>query len=85
LDVRLADLCHRLPLDTVMLVISELLPKVQEMQAARHKQNPAANVMDFLGNVSLKHVLPPTPPLAPRKFTVCLLAILLVSLVDISI
>jgi hypothetical protein len=60
----------RLPLDSVMLVISELLPKVQGLQAARHKSNPTSAIMDFLRGVTLTHVLPPAPPLTPRKFIV---------------
>jgi High-temperature-induced dauer-formation protein len=61
---------HRLPLDPVMLVISELLPKVQELQAARHKRSTTSSIMDFLSSITLKHVLPPPPPLTPRKFLV---------------
>jgi len=51
-----------------MLVISELLPKVQELQVARHKPNPTSVIMDLLRSVTLAHVLPPVPPLTPRKF-----------------
>jgi len=57
-----------LPLDSVMLVISELLPKVQNLQAARHKANPTAAIMDLLRSVNLTHVLPPAPALTPRRF-----------------
>ena len=53
-----------------MLVISELLPKVQGLQAARPKSNPTSAIMDFLRGVTLTHVLPPAPPLTPRKFIV---------------
>jgi hypothetical protein len=53
-----------------MLVISELLPKIQELQAARHKPNPTSAIMDLLRSVTLTHVLPPAPPLTPRKFIV---------------
>lgn len=56
-----------LPLDTVMLLISELLSKVQELQTSR-KANSTAAVVDFLSNVTLKHVLPATPPIIPRSF-----------------
>ncbi|KAF9009367.1 high-temperature-induced dauer-formation protein-domain-containing protein [Cyathus striatus] len=56
-----------LPLDPVMLVISELLPKVQEIQSSR-KANSTSAVMDFLSTATLSHVLPTTPPLNPRKF-----------------
>ncbi|KAF8921510.1 high-temperature-induced dauer-formation protein-domain-containing protein [Mucidula mucida] len=58
-----------LPLDPVMLVISELLPKIQVYHASRHKTNATAAILDFLGSVTLKEVLPPVPPLNPRKFT----------------
>ncbi|KAJ7905266.1 high-temperature-induced dauer-formation protein-domain-containing protein [Mycena olivaceomarginata] len=47
-----------LPLDSVMLLISELLPKVQEMQASRHRATSTSAI----------HVLPPAPPLTPRRF-----------------
>ncbi|KAJ8078530.1 hypothetical protein PM082_012813 [Marasmius tenuissimus] len=57
-----------LPLDTVMLLISELLPKIEDMQAGRHKTNAVATIHDFLSSVTLKDVLPPAPPLVPRKF-----------------
>ncbi|TFK42932.1 high-temperature-induced dauer-formation protein-domain-containing protein [Crucibulum laeve] len=56
-----------LPLDTVMLVISELLPKIQELQASR-KVNSTSGIADFLSSVNLQHVLPSTPPIIPRKF-----------------
>jgi hypothetical protein len=60
----------RLPLDSVMLLISELLPKIQELQASRQKANSSPAIMDFLGSVTLKHVLPPVPALTPRRFLV---------------
>ncbi|KIK59645.1 hypothetical protein GYMLUDRAFT_44080 [Collybiopsis luxurians FD-317 M1] len=56
-----------LPLDTVMLMISELLPKVQEMQGSQ-KANSASTILDFLGSVTLADVLPQPPPLSPRRF-----------------
>ncbi|KAJ3767498.1 high-temperature-induced dauer-formation protein-domain-containing protein [Lentinula raphanica] len=56
-----------LPLDIVMLMISELLPKVQEMQTSQ-KASSASTILDFLGSVTLVDVLPPAPPLAPRRF-----------------
>ncbi|KIJ69506.1 hypothetical protein HYDPIDRAFT_106142 [Hydnomerulius pinastri MD-312] len=57
-----------LPLDTVMLVISELLPKIQNLQAGRQKANTAGAITDFLQSVTLVDVLPPAPPLYPRRF-----------------
>lgn len=61
---------YRLPLDSVMLVISEVLPKVQELQFSRDKANPTGAIMDLLRSISLEHVLPSTPPMTPRKFIV---------------
>lgn len=54
-----------------MLLISELLPKVQELQASRHRANATSIIVDFLSTVSLKHVLPEAPAPTPRKFMVC--------------
>jgi hypothetical protein len=59
----------RLPLDSVMLVISELMPKLQEFQVS-HKSNPTGAILDYLGHISLKHILPTPPPLNPRRFIV---------------
>ncbi|KAI6028312.1 high-temperature-induced dauer-formation protein-domain-containing protein [Pisolithus orientalis] len=57
-----------LPLDTVMLVISELLPKIQRLQGGGQKVTSTGEIIDFLRSVSLVGVLPPAPPLHPRKF-----------------
>ncbi|KDQ59485.1 hypothetical protein JAAARDRAFT_126665 [Jaapia argillacea MUCL 33604] len=57
-----------LPLDPIMLVISELYPKLQEMQASRSKPATTGAIIDFLASATLKDVLPPAPPLAPRRF-----------------
>ena len=62
-------LFSRLPLDPVMLVFSELMPKIQELQAL-HKSNPTGPVLDYLGRISLKQILPTPPPLNPRRFIV---------------
>ncbi|KAN0107122.1 High-temperature-induced dauer-formation domain containing protein [Russula decolorans] len=56
-----------LPLDSVMLVVSELMPKLQEFQVS-HKSNPTVAILDYLGHISLKHILPNPPPLNPRRF-----------------
>ncbi|KAH9985576.1 high-temperature-induced dauer-formation protein-domain-containing protein [Russula vinacea] len=56
-----------LPLDSVMLVISELMPKLQDFQVS-HKSNPTGAILDYLGHISLKHILPTPPPLNPRRF-----------------
>ena len=52
-----------------MLVISELMPKLQEIQSS-HKSNPTGAILDYLGHISLKHILPTPPPLNPRRFIV---------------
>lgn len=59
-----------LPLDPVMLTITELLPKIQEIQKTRQKVTSTSTIMDFLGSVNLEHVVPQTPPISPRKFLV---------------
>ncbi|KAH9057125.1 high-temperature-induced dauer-formation protein-domain-containing protein [Lactarius deliciosus] len=56
-----------LPLDSVMLMISELMPKIQDLQAS-HKPNSTAGVLDYLSHISLKQILPTPPPLNPRRF-----------------
>ncbi|KAG5652956.1 hypothetical protein H0H81_002964 [Sphagnurus paluster] len=64
----LAARVMNLPLDSVMLLISELLPKVQEIHANSHKANSTSIIVDFLSKVSLKDVLPETPIPIPRRF-----------------
>ena len=61
-----------------MLVISELMPELQEIQSS-NKSNPTGAILDYLGCISLKHILPTPPPLNPRKFIVsryCYISIL---------
>ncbi|KDQ20543.1 hypothetical protein BOTBODRAFT_26557 [Botryobasidium botryosum FD-172 SS1] len=57
-----------LPLDPVLLTIAELLPKVHSLQASLNRPTTTPAILDFLRSVTLQHVLPPTPPLNPRKF-----------------
>ncbi|KAI0933902.1 hypothetical protein AcW1_005595 [Taiwanofungus camphoratus] len=57
-----------LPLDTIMLVISELLPKMQELQASINPANANAAVVDLIRSANLEHVLPKPPALSPRRF-----------------
>ncbi|KAJ9094420.1 hypothetical protein QFC21_005959 [Naganishia friedmannii] len=56
-----------LPLDTVLITISELLPKVQSIQPL-NSGGPNRTVIDYLCAVSLQDVLPPHPVHTPRKF-----------------
>ncbi|KZT11488.1 uncharacterized protein LAESUDRAFT_692396 [Laetiporus sulphureus 93-53] len=57
-----------LPLDPIMLVISELLPKIQELQASFNPANANAAVVDLIRSASLEHILPKPPPIASRRF-----------------
>ena len=63
------DEFHRLPLDTVMIFISDVIQKVEDMQ--RHNTVPSSAVIQFLSNIDLGHVLPSRAPSAARKFMVC--------------
>ena len=56
-----------------MLVISELLPRVQESQASFNPTNVNAAVLDIIRSATLENFLPKPPPLAPRRFMVSLL------------
>ncbi|KAG5219937.1 Protein HID [Salix suchowensis] len=48
----------RLPMDCIMLLITELLPKVQDIQAARNNPTSVTAIIDFLGSVSLQDLRP---------------------------
>ena len=65
----------RLPLDIPMLVISELLPKVQNLQASLNATTANSAIIDMLRSANLEHVLPKAPPLTPRKFQVSTLCL----------
>jgi hypothetical protein len=58
----------RLPLDPVLVAISELLPKIQESQPRAGA--PSQKVFNILKGASLVDVLPPAPPIMPRRFQV---------------
>lgn len=53
-----------------MLVISELLPKVHDLQTSLNKANTTPAIIDFLASANLSHVLPHTPSVTPRRFIV---------------
>ncbi|KAF9483787.1 hypothetical protein BDN70DRAFT_851104 [Pholiota conissans] len=55
-----------LPLDTVMIFISDSIQKVEDMQ--RHRTVPSTEVLKFLSNINLEHVLPSKPPVSTRRF-----------------
>jgi len=49
--------------------MSELLPKIQEIQTSR-KAASTNFAIDFLANTNLTYVLPSAPPVVARKFIV---------------
>ncbi|KIM48882.1 hypothetical protein M413DRAFT_89117 [Hebeloma cylindrosporum] len=55
-----------LPLDTVMIFISVVIQRVEDMQ--RHSTVPSAEVIKFLSGVSLDGVIPSNPPTSARRF-----------------
>lgn len=57
-----------LPLDPVLVAISELLPKIQDSQSRAGA--PSSKVLNLIKGASLVDVLPPTPPIMPRRFQV---------------
>ena len=65
-----ADYGSSLPLDVIMLVISELLPKVQNLQSSLSGASASNAIIDLLRNANLDQVLPKPPPLSPRRFMV---------------
>ncbi|KAH7107456.1 high-temperature-induced dauer-formation protein-domain-containing protein [Auriculariales sp. MPI-PUGE-AT-0066] len=56
-----------LPLDPIMLTITEIRPKVLDIQA-RRGHSDIGPVLDFLRVVTLGHVLSEVPPIMPRRF-----------------
>ncbi|KAF9533431.1 high-temperature-induced dauer-formation protein-domain-containing protein [Crepidotus variabilis] len=57
-----------LPLDAVMIFISDVVQKVENMQ--KHRTVPSSDVLKFLSSLNLDHVLPPgsKPLIMSRKF-----------------
>ncbi|KAL1405455.1 hypothetical protein Q8F55_009087 [Vanrija albida] len=55
-----------LPLDPVLVAISELLPKIQDSLPVQGA--PSSKVFNLLKGASLDDVLPPAAPFIPRKF-----------------
>ena len=62
-------LSSRLPLDPVLVAISELLPKIQDSQSRAGA--PSTKVFNVLKETSLIDILPPAPQILPRRFQVC--------------
>lgn len=56
-----------LPLDPVLVAISELLPRFQDSQPAT-RGGPSPKVFNLLKDATLTDVLPPAPPVVPRRF-----------------
>ncbi|KAI0078173.1 hypothetical protein K474DRAFT_1683933 [Panus rudis PR-1116 ss-1] len=57
-----------LPLDPILILCSELVPKVQELKSSLNGANANSAIIDLLRSANLEHLLPPPPPLNPRKF-----------------
>lgn len=57
-------------MDAVMLVISELLPKVQNLQSSLSAATATSAITDMLRSANLDQVLPKPPALSPRRFMV---------------
>lgn len=58
---------EHLPLDSILILIAELRPKVDSLSSAPSRSTTQA-VYDFLQSVSLVEQLPPSPALRPRRF-----------------
>ncbi|KAK7693228.1 hypothetical protein QCA50_002794 [Cerrena zonata] len=57
-----------LPLDPILLLCSELVPKVSELQASLNPANANTAIMDLLRSANLEQELPAPTPLSPRRF-----------------
>ena len=58
---------ERLPLDTILIVLTELRPKIVSLCAV---PSPSTNqaALEFLRSATMLGLLPPAPPLRPRPF-----------------
>lgn len=66
-DVTDTHIAHdSLPLDSILLTISELLPKVSALCTSPDSSNTSA--IQFLKSATLIGILPPSPPIRPRRF-----------------
>jgi hypothetical protein len=52
-----------------MVFISDTIQKVEDMQ--RHRTVPSAEVLKFLSNINIDHVIPSKPLITARRFMVC--------------
>ncbi|KAG8815594.1 hypothetical protein FRC17_000654, partial [Serendipita sp. 399] len=57
-----------LPIDPILLTITELLPKVQQIQSSINRPSSSPAVLDFLRVVDLKRTLPQPPLVQLRPF-----------------
>lgn len=62
--------CDRLPLDVVMIVTSELYPKIQELQSSFSGTTANTAIVDLLRSANLEQHLPKPVSLNPRRFAV---------------
>lgn len=63
---------NSLPLDPILLLCSELVPKVSELQASLSPATANTAIMDLLRSANLDQQLPAPPVLSPRRFVVCM-------------
>ncbi|THH08544.1 hypothetical protein EW145_g2645 [Phellinidium pouzarii] len=73
-----------LPLDPVLLMISELLPKIQDIQSSASKSNVTSAIIDFLRSATIHNVLPETPSPPSRRFLYFTVVRLLIGVADIA-
>ncbi|EKM55702.1 uncharacterized protein PHACADRAFT_256512 [Phanerochaete carnosa HHB-10118-sp] len=57
-----------LPLDVIMIVTSELYPKIQGLQSSLSGPTANSAIVDLLRSAALQEHLPKSPPLSPRRF-----------------
>jgi len=57
-----------LPLDTILIMISELLPRVHELQNATAATTATQSIINYLSRSNLSNFLPSKPKLNPRRF-----------------
>lgn len=61
---------NSLPLDNIMIISSELYPKISELQSSLSGTTVNTAIVDLLRSAALEHHLPKPPPLHPRRFAV---------------
>lgn len=65
--MQVASWREHLPLDIILVAISEFRPRILALSTARTASAPDAAIV-FLRTATLLGLLPPAPPLKPRRF-----------------